>query len=63
MQELFTNKNCMYFGALVGEYYFCMIQCTDMEHIKFIALIIGQLEQNINAGMNVFSNSYLARKV
>jgi hypothetical protein len=23
----------MYFGALVGEYYFCVIQCTDMEHI------------------------------
>jgi hypothetical protein len=26
----------MYFGALVGEYYFCMIQFRDMEHIKFI---------------------------
>jgi hypothetical protein len=26
----------MYFGALVGEYYFCRIQYTDMEHIKYI---------------------------
>jgi hypothetical protein len=26
----------MYFGALAGEYYFCMIQCTDMENIKLV---------------------------
>jgi hypothetical protein len=25
----------MYFGTLVDDYYFCMIQRTDMEHIKF----------------------------
>jgi hypothetical protein len=24
----------MYFGALVGEYYFYMIQCTDMGHVR-----------------------------
>jgi hypothetical protein len=33
-RSFFTNKDCIYFGALVGEYYFCMIQCTDMEHVK-----------------------------
>jgi hypothetical protein len=22
------------FGALIGEYYFCTIECTDMEHVK-----------------------------
>jgi hypothetical protein len=38
----------MYFDALVGEYYFCMIQCTDMEHIKlFINLIFLILFQFI----------------
>jgi hypothetical protein len=25
----------MYFGAVVGVYLFRMIQCADMEHIKF----------------------------
>jgi hypothetical protein len=34
------NKDFMCFGALVGEYYFCMIQCTDMEHIKLKNLLI-----------------------
>jgi hypothetical protein len=24
MYEVFTNKDCMYFGALVGEYYFIL---------------------------------------
>jgi hypothetical protein len=28
----FTNKDCMYFGALVGEYYFCIQHNTQDVH-------------------------------
>jgi hypothetical protein len=40
MQDFFTNKDCIYFGALVGEYYFCMIQRTDIEQIKFVLVLL-----------------------